>query len=200
MKAGNLQLILCSLLALMLFSGTGYSAVTWVYPTPNNGATVYADHVYLNTTISNAVNIPAFFDWNRSLRVYYTFEHYDSAGVSDNSTYGNKGLFSAASGTCSGTHYDCSTYEDGTTCFAHGCTWLPMYPTVCYGTPHACSADTTQASCIEGGCTWTPDSGGSHMTTGKFGNAMSFDGVNDYLYWGYNKPANDFTIAFWFKA
>ncbi|MBI5061603.1 MAG: LamG domain-containing protein [Candidatus Aenigmarchaeota archaeon] len=38
------------------------------------------------------------------------------------------------------------------------------------------------------------------MTTGKFGNAMSFDGVNDYLYWGYNKPANDFTIAFWFKA
>ncbi|RLF31589.1 MAG: hypothetical protein DRM98_05350, partial [Thermoplasmata archaeon] len=95
--------------------------VTWESPTPADGAAVNNDWVYLNTTITDATNTSAFFDWNNSLVGYWSFDYYNSTHVFDNSTYGNDGTFQ-------GTNF-----------------------------------------------------GVNNITTGKFGKALSFDGVDDYV-------------------
>lgn len=67
--------------------------INWVSPTPANGATVPKNWVYLNTTLSDASEVSSFYDWNFSLRGYWSFDRTNASGVIDNSTYGNFMLF-----------------------------------------------------------------------------------------------------------
>jgi hypothetical protein len=64
--------------------------ITWEPPTPDDGNTTINDWVTLNTTITDAGspnNISAWFDWNKSLVGYWSFDSTNSTGVYDNSTY-----------------------------------------------------------------------------------------------------------------
>jgi len=67
--------------------------IIWENPTPTDGDTISIDWVYLNTTITGDSNTSAFFDWDKSLVGYLSFENYNSTGVFDNSTYDNFGIF-----------------------------------------------------------------------------------------------------------
>jgi len=94
--------------------------IIWENPTPSDGAIWNYNWVYLNATIIDDLNTSAFFDWNYSLRGYWSFDYYNSTGIFDNSTYNNFG-----------------TFQSGLNA--------------------------------------------SNITTGKYGNALKFDGFNDYL-------------------
>ena len=67
--------------------------IDWISPTPTDGDTINYNSVYLNTTITDASNTSAFFDFNYSLVGYWAMDFYNSTGVFDNSTYDNFGIF-----------------------------------------------------------------------------------------------------------
>ena len=73
--------------------------ITWESPTPANATATSNDWVYLNTTITDASNTSAFFDWNYSLVGYWAMDWYNSTGVFDNSSYNNFGTFYGGLGT-----------------------------------------------------------------------------------------------------
>jgi hypothetical protein len=73
-------------------------AISFIPPTPDNNLATKNNWVYLNTTITDLSNTSAFFDWNRSLVGYWSFDFYNSTGVFDNSTYGNFGVFNGGLG------------------------------------------------------------------------------------------------------
>jgi len=62
-------------------------------PTPANNSQTTQNWVQVNVSISDISNTSAFFDWNGSLRGYWSMEYYNSTGVYDNSTYDNFGTF-----------------------------------------------------------------------------------------------------------
>jgi len=70
--------------------------IVWENPTPPDDDTIAVDWVHLNTTITDDSNTSAFFDWNRSLLGYWSFDFYNSTHVYDNSTYLNNGSFQGA--------------------------------------------------------------------------------------------------------
>ncbi|MBU0980310.1 MAG: hypothetical protein KJ709_05865 [Nanoarchaeota archaeon] len=71
---------------------TTLPTITWVNPTPSDGHVTNNRTVLLNTTITDLHNTSAFFDWNRSLVGYWSFEDVLANGtVYDNSTYKNRG-------------------------------------------------------------------------------------------------------------
>ena len=90
-----------------LYDGTDYSSwgnssdlividqvppiVTWEPPTPTDGDTINQNSVYLNTTITDGLDTSAFFDWNYSLRGYWSFEEGSGSTAYDNSTYSHDG-------------------------------------------------------------------------------------------------------------
>jgi hypothetical protein len=67
--------------------------ITWEDPTPSDQETIDVDSVYLNTTITDDTDTSAFFDWNKSLIGYWSFEEYNGSGVFDNSTYSHFAIF-----------------------------------------------------------------------------------------------------------
>ncbi len=67
--------------------------INWISPTPLPGEKKKQDWVYLKTEISDHSNNTAFFDWNRSLLGYWSFEYNSSTGIYDNSTHKNIGSF-----------------------------------------------------------------------------------------------------------
>ncbi|MFH1173689.1 MAG: LamG-like jellyroll fold domain-containing protein, partial [archaeon] len=67
--------------------------ITWEDPTPEVGENITTAWAYLNATITSLLNTSAFFDWNRSLVAYYSFEYYNDTHVFDNSTYGYNATF-----------------------------------------------------------------------------------------------------------
>ncbi|MGC9058478.1 MAG: LamG-like jellyroll fold domain-containing protein, partial [Candidatus Nanoarchaeia archaeon] len=94
--------------------------IQFTSPTPANGTITNNNWVYLNTTVIDASNTSALFDWNRSLVGYWAMDWHNSTGIFDNSTYNNFGKFYGGLGT-------------------------------------------------------------NNITAGKFGKALRFDGVNDYV-------------------
>jgi len=94
----------------------------------------------VNVTVTDACNTSAFFDWNRSLRGYWSMDYYNSTGVYDNSTYDNFGTFNGA------------------------------------------------------------DFGTDNITTGKYGNALDFNGSSDYVNCGdLDISETTLTVSFWMK-
>jgi len=83
----------------MFYVDTTPPQITWEPPTPGDGVLRNKDWVYLNTTITDMTNTSAFFDWNRSLVGYWSFEYYNSSGIYDNSTYDNFGAFNGGLST-----------------------------------------------------------------------------------------------------
>ncbi len=68
--------------------------ITWENPTPINGNITNESFVFLNTSItSDTCNSSAWFDWNKSLVCYWSFDYYNDTGIFDNSSYGNFGEF-----------------------------------------------------------------------------------------------------------
>jgi len=111
-------------------------------PTPANNSQGTQNWVQVNVTVSDISNTSAFFDWNGSLRGYWSMEYYNSTGVYDNSTYDNFGNFG----------------------------------------PNGPSS--------------------SNITTGKYGNALEFDGNDDYVDTPleYNLSGNGaFSVFAWVK-
>jgi len=78
---------------LISFASAAVPEITWENPTPTDGDTITNNWVYLNTTITGDLNTSAFFDWDKSLVGYLSFENYNSTGIYDNSTYDNFGIF-----------------------------------------------------------------------------------------------------------
>jgi hypothetical protein len=79
--------------------------ITWDDPTPSDGEVSSVTAVYLNATVADASNTSAFYDWNNSLKGYWSFENILSNGtVYDNSSYGNDGVMNnfASNSTVSG--------------------------------------------------------------------------------------------------
>jgi hypothetical protein len=116
-------------------------SISFINPTPANGATITQNFAFINTSIANSLNTAAFIDWNRSLAAWWRLNN--EAGETptlfrDSSSWGNNG-------TCSGT--TCPTF-----------------------------------------------------TPGKFGNALQFDGVNDYVNAGTGgSVTGSLTITAWVK-
>ena len=73
--------------------------ISFVFPTPNDGATINQNSVYLNTTITDASATSAFFDWNNSLFGYWAMDFYNSTGIYDNSSYNYFGTFNGGMNT-----------------------------------------------------------------------------------------------------
>ncbi len=73
--------------------------ITWENPTPADGDAISDNFTYLNTTITDASDTSAWFDWNKSLIGYWSMDYYNSTGVYDNSSYDNFGLFQGDLGT-----------------------------------------------------------------------------------------------------
>ncbi|MCD6108574.1 MAG: hypothetical protein J7J89_03780, partial [Thermoplasmata archaeon] len=92
-EAGNLNITSARTVTV----DTTKPTITWEPPTPADGSTVNNSWVYLNTTITDATNTSAFFDWNNSLVGYWSFDYYNSTHVFDNSTYRNNGTFQGTS-------------------------------------------------------------------------------------------------------
>jgi len=116
--------------------------ITWESPTPDNATTISNNYVYLNTTIADASNTSAFFNWNYSLVGYWAMDWYNSTGIYDNSTYNNFGTFNGVN----------------------------------FGT--------------------------SNITTGKYGKALKFDGMDDYIDGGNDSSvviSSGITIETWIK-
>ncbi|MDD5012397.1 MAG: LamG domain-containing protein [Candidatus Nanoarchaeia archaeon] len=66
--------------------------INFTYPTPANASTQSANAIYVNVSVSDANNVSAFIDFNRTLRLWFNFESWDGgATVVDNSTYGEDG-------------------------------------------------------------------------------------------------------------
>ena len=42
--------------------------------------------------------------------------------------------------------------------------------------------------------------GNPSLTSGKFGQSVNFDGVDDYIRWSQSLPVNNLTVEFWFKS
>jgi hypothetical protein len=80
-------------------TGASTPRIAFVSPTPPSGNSTTGNSVYLNTTVSDVVNTSAFFDWNRSMVGYWSFEYYNSSGIFDNSTYKNFGSFNGGLST-----------------------------------------------------------------------------------------------------
>ena len=74
-------------------------SITWEDPTPNDGDTISDNFTYLNTTITDASETSAWFDWNKSLVGYWSMDYYNSTGVHDNSSYSNFGTFNGGQST-----------------------------------------------------------------------------------------------------
>ncbi len=72
---------------------TTFPIINWVNPTPDNQDTTSEDFVYLNTTITESNSFSAWFDWNKSLVGYWSFDYYNSTHVYDNSSYKGNGSF-----------------------------------------------------------------------------------------------------------
>ncbi|MHA1988660.1 MAG: LamG-like jellyroll fold domain-containing protein, partial [Promethearchaeota archaeon] len=73
--------------------------ITWEIPTPTDGDSTTDDFTYLNTTINDSSETSAWFDWNKSLLGYWSFDYYNSTHVYDNSSYDNSGFFQGGLGT-----------------------------------------------------------------------------------------------------
>jgi len=71
--------------------------ILFVSPTPNNGQVVSSNFVYLNTTITDSLDTSSWFDWDKSLFRYWSFDYYNATHILDNSTYGKNGTFSGGS-------------------------------------------------------------------------------------------------------
>ena len=67
--------------------------LTYVSPTPNDGANVNHSWVKINVSVNDTCNTSAFIDWNRTLKGYWPMDTYNSTCIYDNSTYENYGLF-----------------------------------------------------------------------------------------------------------
>jgi len=93
-KNYSLIIVLIALIGILSVFVVGIApVVVWENPTPTDGDTISEDYVYLNTTITDDLNTSAFFDWDKSLVGYLSFENYNSTGVFDNSTYNQFGTF-----------------------------------------------------------------------------------------------------------
>jgi len=42
--------------------------------------------------------------------------------------------------------------------------------------------------------------GNPNLVSGKFGQAVNFDGIDDYIRWSQSIPTNNMTVEFWFKS
>ncbi|EMR73016.1 Concanavalin A-like lectin/glucanases superfamily, partial [Thermoplasmatales archaeon SCGC AB-539-N05] len=108
-------------------------------PTPANNTYQNENYAQVNVTVTDSSNTSSFINWNRTLIGYWSFEHYNTTHVFDNSTYSRNGSFN-------------------------------------------------------GGLT-TAD-----ITTGKYGNAMDFNGSSDYVNVGdIDISETTLTLSFWMK-
>jgi len=101
-------------------------------------------YAYINVSVNDSSDTSSFIDWDNSLVGYWNFEHTNSTGVCDNSTYNNFGTFNGA------------------------------------------------------------NFGESNITIGKYGDALEFDGSNDYVDCGNDSSLDfgsdvDFSLDFWIK-
>ncbi len=81
---------------IMVSEGDFTPQIIWEDPTPSDGETIPENFAMLNTTInypSNSGNTSAWFDWNKSLLGYWSFDYVNSTHVLDNSTYNNLASF-----------------------------------------------------------------------------------------------------------
>ena len=67
-----------------------YPNYTWVSPTPAIGNIRAYNSSYLNLSVGDSYNTSAFFDWNKSLIAYYSFENVDTL-LRDDSSFANNG-------------------------------------------------------------------------------------------------------------
>jgi hypothetical protein len=117
--------------------------ISFIDPTPADGAILAQNYAFINTTISSTSNTTAFIDWNRSLAGWWRF----------NGENGESATF----------FRDWSSFGNNATCSGTGC------PT---------------------------------STTGKYGNALKFDGSNDYINAGHAGSLNitkNITVEAWIK-
>ncbi|MCP3681918.1 MAG: hypothetical protein GY861_04435 [bacterium] len=67
--------------------------INFTAPTESNGTLLSRDWAYVNVSVSDASDVSAFIDWNRSLVGWWNFENVLSNGtIYDNSSYGHNGL------------------------------------------------------------------------------------------------------------
>jgi hypothetical protein len=123
---------------LSIFKAPTLPVISFIDPTPENGAILNQNPAYINTSVSDAST--AFIDWNRSLAGWWRF----NGESGENSSY----------------FRDWSSWRNNATCSGPNC----------------------------------PSS-----TSGKYGNALSFDGVNDYVDTG-NGASLDVTGAITIEA
>ena len=67
--------------------------ITWRLPTPDPDSIIKNSYVHLNASVEDESNTSAFFDWDDSLRAYWSFEYYNSSGIFDNSSFNNFARF-----------------------------------------------------------------------------------------------------------
>ncbi|MCP3684817.1 MAG: hypothetical protein GY861_19285, partial [bacterium] len=67
--------------------------INFTYPTIYNGSASNKNWAYVNVSTTDANDMSAIIDWNRSLVGYWSFDHTNSTHVHDNSTYGYGGSF-----------------------------------------------------------------------------------------------------------
>jgi len=113
--------------------------IEFVPPTPDNNTVTSNTYAYINVSVNDSSDTSSFIDWNNSLVGYWNFDHTNSTGVYDNSTYNNFGTFNGA------------------------------------------------------------NFGESNITIGKYGDALEFDGSNDYVEVASNDLdiAGDLTVEAW---
>jgi len=73
--------------------------ITWEDPTPTDDSDTSTSYIYLNTTIQDDNNMTSFFDIDRTLQGYWSFENANATGVYDNSSYSHFGTFTNGIGT-----------------------------------------------------------------------------------------------------
>jgi len=130
--------------------------ITWESPTPANATTTSNNWVYLNTTITDASNTSAFFNWNYSLVGFWAMDWYNSTGIYDNSTYNNFGTFNGGLSTSNITtgKYGKALSFDGTDDYV--------------SVPHSTSLNITNAITLEAWVkadNWAPDDYDSPFVT-----------------------------------
>lgn len=77
----------------LIVSDTTPPDILWISPTPDDGNITWNNWVYLNTTITDDYDTSAFFDWNYSLKGYWSMEFSNASGIFGNSTHNNFGWF-----------------------------------------------------------------------------------------------------------